>query len=152
MCFRASSQRTCQPYFAIRRMNSSRLPAFLMHRSTADASLSLMLFPFTAERYSRADIPLDSFLDSTGRTERPWALHSVSDRLRSVFKVFGPCRSIFPVLRQTAFTMKWVWMWGASLWVAMSTSLSGHARAENSFARRCASSGVTGSSGWKDWT
>ena len=79
-------------------------------------------------------------------------MQSSSEMDRRFFKVSGPWRSIFPLSQHTALTMKWEWMCSASRWVAMSTSLSGHAWAANSFATWCANAPVISSSGEKDWT
>ena len=122
-----------------------------MQSSTAAMSWNFQLCPFAAERYSRAETPFD-FCSRfrRGRTDRPCAMHSSSEIARSFWSVSGCWRSILPVSKQTAFSTKCEWMCAASTCVAMTTSLSGHARAANSFAISCASSGVTFSCGEND--
>lgn len=132
-------------------MKSSRDRATRMQSSTAAMSWNFQLSPFTAARYSRADIPFDRCERfSGGSTDSPCSKHSSSEIVRSFWSVSGCWRSIFPVSKQTALTTKWEWMCSASTWVAMTTSLSGHALAANSFAISCACSGVTSSCGEND--
>lgn len=132
-------------------MNASRVWAQRMHSSMVFMSRNFQLSPLAAERYSRAP-SLCVFGSCFGRTDRPCAAQSSSEMERSLASVPGPCRSILPLSKQTLFTMKCEWMCSRSMWVAISTSLSGHALAANAFAISCASSPVTGSSGAKDCT
>ena len=122
-----------------------------MQSSTAAMSWNFQLCPFAAERYSRAETPSD-FCSRfrLGRTGSPCAMHSSSEIARSFWSVSGCWRSILPVLKQTAFTTKCECICAASTCVATTTSLSGHARAANSLAISCASSGVTFSRGEND--
>ena len=120
-----------------------------MFASMSLMSWSFQLSPLTAERYSRAVMPL-AFFCCRGSTESPCDAHSSSEIVRSFWSVSGCWRSILPVSKQTALTTKCEWTCAASTWVATTTSLSGHARAANSRAISCASSGVTFSFGEND--
>ena len=123
-----------------------------MHRSMVFMSRNFQLSPLTAERYSRVLNPRARFGRCLGRTERPCFMQSPSEIARSLRSVSGPWRSIFPVPGQTALTTKCEWTCSASVWVAMSTSLSGHACSANSCATWWANAPVSCSSGAKDWT